>query len=63
MSSGDDDVELAPADAAVLLYRIATFLVPIPIGLFTYLCWRTSTAWRRPHDTRGPGANPVLTGA
>src|SRR5450631_247955 len=38
--------------AAVLLYRLATFLVPIPIGLVTYLYWRKSTAWRRPVDSR-----------
>lgn len=38
--------------AAVLLYRLATFLVPIPIGLGTYLYWRTSKAWRRPQDSR-----------
>jgi len=43
--------------AAVLLYRIATFLVPIPIGLVTYLYWRQSTAWRRPVDSRGPSAH------
>ncbi|MDO9484735.1 MAG: YbhN family protein [Actinomycetota bacterium] len=38
--------------AAVLLYRLATFLVPIPIGLVTYLYWRRSTKWRRPVDSR-----------
>jgi putative heme transporter len=38
--------------AAVVLYRIATFLVPIPIGLVTYLYWRKSDAWRRPVDSR-----------
>jgi uncharacterized membrane protein YbhN (UPF0104 family) len=38
--------------AAVLLYRLATFLVPIPIGLVTYLYWRRSTAWRRPVDSK-----------
>ncbi|MDP2014593.1 MAG: YbhN family protein, partial [Actinomycetota bacterium] len=38
--------------AAVLLYRLATFLVPIPIGLVTYLYWRRSTKWRRPTDSR-----------
>ena len=43
--------------AAVLLYRIATFLVPIPIGLVTYLYWRQSTAWRRPVDSRGPSGH------
>ena len=49
--------------AAVLLYRIATFLVPIPIGLATYLYWRKSTAWRRPVNTRGPSADPTTTAA
>ncbi|MFN8126287.1 MAG: YbhN family protein [Candidatus Nanopelagicales bacterium] len=38
--------------AAVLLYRLATFLVPIPIGLVTYLYWRRSKSWRRPVDSR-----------
>ncbi|MFN8168620.1 MAG: YbhN family protein [Candidatus Nanopelagicales bacterium] len=42
--------------AAVVLYRIATFLVPIPIGLVTYLYWRRSTSWRRPAGSRGPSA-------
>jgi len=42
--------------AAVLLYRIATFLVPIPVGLGTYVYWRKSKAWRRPPGTRGPMA-------
>ena len=51
--------------AAVLLYRIATFLVPIPIGFVTYLYWRRSTAWRRPVDSRrirdGRAAPPAAT--
>ena len=38
--------------AAVLLYRVATFLVPIPIGLVTYLYWRKSTAWRCDIDSK-----------
>jgi len=42
--------------SAVLLYRLATFLLPIPIGLVTYLYWRRSTAWRHPANSRGPSA-------
>jgi uncharacterized protein (TIRG00374 family) len=42
----------AAALAAVLLYRFATFLVPIPIGLVTYLYWRKSTAWRVEVDSK-----------
>jgi putative heme transporter len=49
--------------AAVLLYRIATFLVPIPIGLVTYLYWRKSTAWRQPVNSRGPSAGDVQPAA
>ncbi len=48
--------------AAVLLYRLATFLVPIPIGLVTYLYWRRSTAWRQPLDSRGPSGRTVPDG-
>jgi uncharacterized membrane protein YbhN (UPF0104 family) len=42
--------------SAIVLYRIATFLVPIPIGFVTYLYWRRSTAWRQPLNSRGPSA-------
>ncbi len=45
--------------AAVILYRLATFLVPIPIGLVTYLYWRRSTKWRRPTDSRRVYALPA----
>ena len=53
--------EQAAVLAAVLLYRIATFLVPIPIGLVTYLYWRKSDAWRHPVGTRGPSAVRAAT--
>jgi uncharacterized protein (TIRG00374 family) len=48
---------------AVILYRIATFIVPIPIGLATYFYWRKSTAWRRPTNSRGPSAKKEATAA
>ena len=44
--------DTAPIVAGVLLFRIATWAVPIPVGLVSYLYWRKSTAWRRPRDTR-----------
>jgi uncharacterized membrane protein YbhN (UPF0104 family) len=56
LGHGLPESDQAAVLAAVLLYRIATFLVPIPIGLATYLYWRKSTAWRRPVDSRGPSA-------
>lgn len=58
LGHGLPESDQAAVLAAVLLYRIATFLVPIPIGLATYLYWRRSTAWRRPAGSRGPSAVP-----
>ncbi len=58
LGHGIPDSDQAAVLAAVLLYRIATFLVPIPIGLVTYLYWRKSSAWRRPLNSRGPSAVP-----
>jgi len=46
------DAQSAAVLAAVLLYRLATFLVPIPIGLVTYLYWRTSKKWRCDVDSK-----------
>jgi uncharacterized protein (TIRG00374 family) len=52
LSYGLPESDTAAVIAAVLLYRLATFLVPIPIGLVTYLYWRRSTAWRCPVDSK-----------
>ena len=59
LGHGLPESDQAAVLAAVLLYRIATFLVPIPIGLVTYLYWRKSTAWRRPVNTRGPSVEAL----
>ncbi len=40
---------------AVLLFRAATWLLPIPIGSMSYLFWRKTDRWRRPPEERyGP---------
>jgi putative heme transporter len=39
--------------AAVLVFRALTYVLPIPVGLATYLVWRRNKSWRRP-----PGAAP-----
>jgi uncharacterized protein (TIRG00374 family) len=31
---------------AVLLFRLLTYVVPIPFGLITYWYWRRNTSWR-----------------
>ncbi|MGY1691099.1 flippase-like domain-containing protein [Geodermatophilus sp. SYSU D01105] len=37
--------------AAVLVYRVLTYVLPIPLGLGTYLFWRRNRSWRRPPNT------------
>jgi uncharacterized protein (TIRG00374 family) len=36
--------------AAVLLFRVLTYVVQIPLGGFTYLWWRARSGWRRGQD-------------
>jgi len=43
-AAGGDRPEVA---AAVLIYRALTYVLPIPIGAFTYLFWRRNKSWRR----------------
>src|SRR5205823_14805736 len=31
--------------AAVLVYRVLTYVIPIPFGLCTYVFWRHNTSW------------------
>lgn len=40
------DADRAPIVAAVLLFRVLTYGIQIPIGGFTYLVWRAKTQWR-----------------
>ena len=37
--------------AAVLVFRALTYVLPIPIGLGTYLFWRHNRSWRREPNT------------
>jgi uncharacterized membrane protein YbhN (UPF0104 family) len=48
------DADKAPIVAAVLLFRVLTYGVQIPIGAFTYLIWQRMRSWRQePRDTAG----------
>jgi uncharacterized membrane protein YbhN (UPF0104 family) len=44
-SAGGDRAAVA---AAVLIFRALTFVLPIPLGLATYVFWRRNSSWRRP---------------
>ena len=37
----------ASVAAAVLIFRALTYVLPIPIGLATYIFWRRNRSWRR----------------
>jgi uncharacterized protein (TIRG00374 family) len=43
-AAGGDTAQVV---AAVLAFRTLTWVVPIPLGLLTYLYWRSNTSWRR----------------
>jgi uncharacterized protein (TIRG00374 family) len=47
-AAGGDRVEVA---AAVLIFRALTYVLPIPIGLATYVFWRRNHSWRRAPNT------------
>ena len=52
-TAGGDQAQVV---AAVLIFRGLTYLVPIPLGLLTYLFWRRNTSWRN----SAPPLNPAL---
>jgi putative heme transporter len=41
----------AAVAAGVLVYRALTYVLPIPIGIGTYVFWRTNRSWRRAPNT------------
>ena len=43
-AAGGDRAEVA---AAVLIFRALSYVLPIPIGLATYVFWRRNRSWRR----------------
>ncbi len=38
----------AQVAAGVLIFRALTYVLPIPVGLATYVFWRRNRSWRRP---------------
>jgi len=37
--------------AAVLVFRVLTYVLPIPLGVLTYVFWQRNRSWRRPAGT------------
>jgi putative heme transporter len=42
--------------AAVLVYRFLTYVLPIPLGVLSYVFWRRNTSWRRAPEPAMPVA-------
>jgi uncharacterized membrane protein YbhN (UPF0104 family) len=55
------DVFRAQVAAAVLVFRLLTYGVQIPLGGFTYAIWRANKSWRKdpPSDEREPDRGGV----
>jgi len=58
LTIGLDDLVSAQVVAAILLFRAITYLLPIPLGLISYLVWRGNRSWRLSHEERDVLAAP-----
>ncbi len=54
------DADKAAIVAAVLLFRVLTYGIQIPVGAFTYLIWQRKRGWRQePREPAGGAVEPV----
>lgn len=58
-AAGGDEAEVV---AGVLIFRGLTYLLPIPIGLLTYLFWRRNSSWRDSAPPLSPALAPAGPG-
>lgn len=52
LGNGLTDAAQNQVAAAVLVYRALTWFVPIPLGIVSWLFWRSNHSWRRSIDDR-----------
>jgi uncharacterized membrane protein YbhN (UPF0104 family) len=52
MTIGLDDITSAKVVAAILVFRAVTYLLPIPLGLVSYVTWRVNKTWKMTDDER-----------
>ena len=65
IGSGLADPAQNQVAAAVLVYRALTWFVPIPLGIVSWLFWRSNHSWKRSIDSRlepaeGVAHDPVI---
>ena len=49
---GLDDITSAQVVAAILVFRAVTYLLPIPLGLISYVTWRGNQSWKMSEEDR-----------
>ena len=47
-AAGGDHAAVA---AGVLVFRVLTYVLPIPLGVLTYVFWQRNKSWRRPPNS------------
>ena len=61
MTIGLDDITSAQVVAAILVFRALTYLLPIPLGLISYVIWRLNKTWRMTQEERAVLAGDAYT--
>lgn len=52
MTIGLDDITSAKVVAAILVFRAVTYLLPIPLGVVSYVTWRVNRTWKMTEGER-----------
>jgi uncharacterized membrane protein YbhN (UPF0104 family) len=52
LTLGLDDLTSAQVVAAILVFRAITYLLPIPLGLLSYITWRVNKSWKMTEEQR-----------
>ena len=52
LTIGLDDITSAQVVAAILVFRAVTYLLPIPLGLISYVIWRLNKSWKMSEEQR-----------
>jgi uncharacterized membrane protein YbhN (UPF0104 family) len=52
LTIGMDDITSAQIVAAILVFRAVTYLLPIPLGLISYIIWRVNKSWKMSESDR-----------
>ena len=54
MTIGLDATTKAQVVAAILVFRVITYALPIPLGATAYVIWRRNRSWRMTEEERAP---------